>query len=168
MKKFLKRRNLKRTNSLSFFLPIKKIRYLRKSVLYFVGRAPWRILSVQCHCVIVPSWLFCRPKTFPYGYFVGLKYFFVGISRLGFPDCNIISCQLLSDKNEKYINTSQTEYSIPNRFQQLSILFILVLHLLRGHSKSTFARNFQFLTTLPLCSFLFVLHVPPLNVRLLQ
>ena len=30
----------------------------------------------------------------------------------------------------------------------------------RGHSKSTFARNFQFLIPPPTCSFLFVLHVP--------
>ena len=31
----------------------------------------------------------------------------------------------------------------------------------RGHSKSTFTRNFQFLTPLSPCSSLPVLHVPP-------
>ena len=41
-----------------------------------------------------------------------------------------------------------------------------MLYGVRGHSKSTFARNFQFLTPVSSCSFLFVLHIPPtLNVR---
>ena len=36
----------------------------------------------------------------------------------------------------------------------------VVTHALRSHSKSTFVRNFQFLTLSPSCSFLFILHVP--------
>ena len=41
---------------------------------------------------------------FPRGYFVSLEFFLVGISWLGFPDCNIFSCWLLSDRYKKYIN----------------------------------------------------------------
>ena len=80
-----------------------------------------------CYCAfVVISWAL----NFLRGFFVGLKFFLVYISRLGFPDCNISSCWLLSERNQKYINISKTEYSIPNGFQLLLVLFILVLHLL--------------------------------------
>ena len=58
---------------------------------------------------------------------MGLKFFLVGISWLGFPDCNIFSW--LSDRNQKYINASKTEDFIPSRSQLSLFLLILVLHL---------------------------------------
>ena len=39
----------------------KNIRYLKETVLYFVGRVPWRVSRVWCHCAIVHSWLFRGP-----------------------------------------------------------------------------------------------------------
>ena len=80
-----------------------------------------------CYCAFV---VISGVLNFPRGYFVGLKFFLVGISWLGLPDCNIFSRWLLSDRNQKYINTSKTEYSIPNQFQLFLVLFKLVLHLL--------------------------------------
>ena len=82
-----------------------------------------------CYCTFVAI---SRVLNFPHEYFVGLKFFLVGISWLGLPDIfsNIFSCWLLSDRNQKYINTSKTEYSIPNQFQLFLVLFKLVLHLL--------------------------------------
>ena len=97
---------------LSFFLPIKnvdqtnqfwleeKVRYLKKS-----GYCGSSAIVLSCLCGY-----FAGPKFF-HGYFVGLTFFLFGVSWLGFPDCNIFSCWRFSDRNQKYINISKTEYS---------------------------------------------------------
>ena len=130
--------------SLVFFLLIKNLDQANK----FLARKKSTLLKEECDIFrgslaiagIAGLVLLCyrafvvisRALNFSSWYFVGLKFVLVGISWLGFPDCNIFSCWLLSDRNQKYINTSKTKYAIPNRFQLflVLVLFILVLHLL--------------------------------------
>ena len=112
------------------FLTRKKCALLKEECDIFRGScaiAGLAGLVPFCYCAFV---VISGVLNFPRGYFVGLKFFLVGISWLGLPDCNIFSRWLLSDRNQKYINTSKTEYSIPNQFQLFLVLFKLVLHLL--------------------------------------
>ena len=55
-------------------------------------------IVLLCYCAFV---VISRALTFPRGYFVGLKFFLMGISWYGFPDCNIFSCWLLSERTQK-------------------------------------------------------------------
>ena len=83
-------------------------------------------------------------EVFSLRYLVCPKFFLVGISWvqiffswrfLGFnffvvanfviQGLSVVGCMRKSERKQKYINTSQTAYFIPNRFQQLSVLFIL-------------------------------------------
>ena len=68
------------------------------------------------------SWVFRGTEMFSRGYFVGRGYFvaYFVIQRFSFD-----GCMRKSGRKQKYKNKTQTEYSIPNRFQQLSVLFIL-------------------------------------------
>ena len=50
------------------------------SVLKFMGRVPWWVSWVYCHCAIVPSWGFHESDNFSRGYFVGLNFFLMGVS----------------------------------------------------------------------------------------
>ena len=99
-KKYLKRDSLfflpikKRIKQTSFWL-VKKVRYLKKNVAGIAGLVPLRYYAF----VVISHAL-----NFPLGYFLDLKFFLMGISWLRFPDCNIFSCWLLSDRNQKYIN----------------------------------------------------------------
>ena len=113
-----------------------------------VGCVPSQVSWVQYHCAIVPWGVFRGSKSFSRGYFVGLKCFLVGIlwvqsffsgvlygskyfPRGYFVDhvvnfviqrFSLASCMRKSEKKQKYINTSQTMHSIPNRFEHLSVL----------------------------------------------
>ena len=113
-----------------------------------VGGVPSQVSWVQYHCAIVPSGVFRGSKSFSRRYFLGVKCFHVGIlwvqnffsgvfcgskyfSRRYFVDhvvnfviqrFSLASCIRKSEKKEKYINTSQTMHSIPNRFEHLSVL----------------------------------------------
>ena len=90
------------------------------------------------------SWVYRGYKRFSRGYFVGPKFFLVGISwvrtllswvfcgsnffyRGYFHDSKIFSCWLYkkNDETQKYKNISQTAHPIPNQFQQWSVLIIL-------------------------------------------
>ena len=78
------------------------------------------------------SWVFCWYKDFSCEYFVGPNFFFLCISWGQFffsanfviQRFSVVGCMERVTEN-KYINTSQPVYSIPKRFQQLSVLFIL-------------------------------------------
>ena len=89
---------------------------------------------VTCHCgsrtsnAIVPSclrgylvgptffpWVFRGSKIFSCRFFVGPKFFLVYISWL--KDFQLMTAWERCDRKHKYINASQTAYSIPNRFQ---------------------------------------------------
>ena len=86
----------------------------------------------SCRYFVVPKCLFRR-------YFVGQTFFLVGISwvpnfsRGCFVDLKYLSWVFhgssikKSDRKQKYINTSQTTHSIPNRFQQLQALSFVPL-----------------------------------------
>ena len=58
------------------------------------------------------------------GYFVGLVFFFF-LAYFVVQRFSVVCC-MRSDRKQKYVNVSQTGvYSVSNRFQQLSGLFIL-------------------------------------------
>ena len=64
---------------LDFYVFVKSSDF-KVSVLKFVGHVPSWVSWVWCHRAIVPSWVFHGLKIFSRGYFVGSKYFLVGIS----------------------------------------------------------------------------------------
>ena len=79
------------------------------------------------------SWVFRWYKDFSCEYFVGPNFFFplYFVGPIFFLSANfviqrfsVVGCMERVTEN-KYINTSQPVYSIPKRFQQLSVLFIL-------------------------------------------
>ena len=82
---------------------------------YFLVGISW----VQCFL----SWVFRRFKIFSRECFVGQM--FLLVTNFMIQRFSIFGCMKRSDTKQKYINASQTVYSIPNRFQQLSVLFIL-------------------------------------------
>ena len=59
-------------------------------------------------------------------YFVGLVFFGFFLAYFVVQRFSVVCCMRKSDIKQKYVNASQTGvYSVPNRFQQLSGLFIL-------------------------------------------
>ena len=89
-KKYLKRDSL-------FFLPIKKTDKINK----FLTRKKGALLKEECsgYCGSSAIALLCLR-----GYFACPKFSLWVFRGLDFPDCNIFSCWLLSDRNQKYIN----------------------------------------------------------------
>ena len=84
-------------------------------------------------CFVGPKFFSCvfrGSEVFICGHFVVPKFFLVGFQLLdfqilGFWNFQFFGCMRKSDRKQKYINTSQTKYSISNRFMQLLVLFIL-------------------------------------------
>ena len=62
-------------------------------------------------------------KCFPRGY---------SVANFVIQRFSVVGCMRMSDEKHKYMNTCKTVHYIPNRFQQLSVLFMLerLLHLL--------------------------------------
>ena len=98
-KKYLKGDSLfflpiKKTDQTNKFLPHKKGMLLKEECDIFRGlRAIVGIVGLVplCYCVFA---VISRALNFSCGYFVGLRFFLVGLSWLGFPDCNIFRCWL--------------------------------------------------------------------------
>ena len=88
---------------------------------FFVG---FNIFACGCFVVkIFFSWVFRGSNVFSCGYFLSPIFFLVANFTIRrFP---VVGCMRKCDRKRKYVNTSQTMYSISNRFQQLSVLFIL-------------------------------------------
>ena len=83
-------------------------------IMFIVGLVP------SYHCALVSV---SGPKFFSRGNFVGPKLFLVinfVIQRF-----SVVEYMRMRDRKQRYINTSQTAYFIPNRFQQLLALFKL-------------------------------------------
>ena len=122
------------------------MRHSKESVLNFDGRLPSRglfglvPLRYCVFSVVQNFFFFVGPKFFSCvfrgsevficGHFVVPKFFLVGFQLLdfqilGFWNFQFFGCMRKGDRKQKYINTSQTKYSISNRFMQLLVLFIL-------------------------------------------
>ena len=114
--------------------------------LNFLGLVPFWIM---CYHTVMPSWVFresemCGSKFFSRVNFVGPRLFlecillvhvifswvFHGSNfflRTNFVNqrFSVVDCVRNGERKLKYTKTSQTVYSIPNRFQQLSGLFCI-------------------------------------------
>ena len=123
------------------------------SVLNSVGCMSLWVLCVQCHRAIMSSWVssgsknifswllmepkflskflsfshffwlvFRGSKILTRGYFGGSNFFLVGLKFSLV--CNFVIFSCWPHEKNWHRNMSETTYSFPNRFQQLSILFI--------------------------------------------
>ena len=75
------------------------------------------------HFLVATSWV----HTFFWWVFRGSKFFSCGYLVANFVNqgFSFAGCMRKSDRKQKYINKSHTSHSIPNRFQQLSVLFTI-------------------------------------------